>query len=154
MTSLKFTIYPVLVFFHHINILYGHQRIAGKVYTQQYWVSQRSIPVCFIFFAFLSSAKLRQFHFCWTMCKRPKSPLGTDSLCKGTCERSARLEAGNAEGFPLCQHCAANPSCRDLRWQQGLCRMGLEWGSSHKWHAAASEGQQGMCQEDSLHFWR
>lgn len=98
--------------FHNINTFYGRQRIAGKVYPQQYQVSPRRTPVCFIFLAFLSSAKLRQFHFCRATSNRPKNPLGTHSPSEGTCERSARLKAGDSKGFALC---AVNPICRDLQ---------------------------------------
>lgn len=100
--------------------------MAGKVYTWQYQVSPRSTRVCFIFFAFLSSAKLRQFHFCRTTSNRPKNPLGTHSPNKGTCERSERLKAEGMEGFaPCCQVCAVNPSCRDLQRQQNGTALGV-----------------------------
>lgn len=101
---------------------------------------QGALLSAFIFFAFLSSAKLRQFHFCRTTSNRPKNPLGTNSLSKGTCERSAKLKAGDAEGSALCHQCyAVNPSCRDLQWQQDLCGMGLQQGLLHNQHAVAIE---------------
>lgn len=129
--SLNVTIYRVL-FFHNINIFYGCQRTAGKVYPQQYQVSPRRTPVCFIFFAFFSSAKLRQFHFCQA---RPKNPLGTHSPSKGTCERSAGLKAGDTKGFALCHQCWAvnpvNPSESQLQGSPGTAGLAYRgcWGT-------------------------
>lgn len=123
--------------------------MAGKVYPQQHQVSPRRTPVCFIFFAFLSSAKLRQFHFCRTTSNRPKNPLGTTDLktpVKGHAKDQQDLRLGTPRALLSVLWIPAAGISSDSR-------TGLQWGLPHHWHGGAAEGRRGARQEDSPRFW-